>query len=362
MLFVPDETLVSSIRAGAKLVAACISVWSKESRSYFTRLMHSFALLYQPSLAEQSPNDMLPFMSPLIRCFAKWGQQDKLSHEDKLFYVTTILHDAVLPAIFVDRHPRDSRPSRSLLMLAQLCPDYVVPIIMERVLPIITDSPTIVTRPPHYFSCALEALAVIMPCLIQSSTYITSIQTLLDNSLRAIDANDLRQTNCVLKFYFRFFLFVPLFEAPPDYNVPADIANYKLVVQQVKASKYFPTFITKLLDHIIRFLLIQDEQMSESRDVKPEEGTFSVLFQIFSRTLFSQLSPSLYSMAITRLCTLLRCTSLPSSAWKLAASLIFSATHANPAKALDMMFPILRSQLYEGRTPQKTLLLAELSG
>eukprot|EP01105_Mastigella_eilhardi_P020261 TRINITY_DN4812_c0_g2_i1.p1 TRINITY_DN4812_c0_g2~~TRINITY_DN4812_c0_g2_i1.p1 ORF type:complete len:1713 (-),score=442.30 TRINITY_DN4812_c0_g2_i1:156-5294(-) len=354
MLFSLNE-FSDSLRSAAKLAAAAITVWRAEVHTHFRQLIHACSHSFHPLPANETPSDLLPFLSSLVRTYVKWAQADDLPEAEREHFARIVLADAVFPSVFVNHQPRDSRPCRTLMGLAYLCPRAVLPPLLDRVWPIITNAPTVVYRPTHYLPCALEALAVVMPVLVKWPGAAAKLADFLTLTLPAIDPNDLAQTNAVLKFYFRFLTCVPLYAAKQPLLRRRDSAGNLFAAvaapgveepPELRVCAVFPEFASQVLDRLFRFLQTQDEVYTSH--MKPEEGTFNVIFQLFARTFFMQLSPELFAVALQKLCTLLRTTSLPVCAWKLAAILCFSAVNAHPQKALDTFFPLLRTQLVDG--------------
>ncbi|KAH3764501.1 proteasome activator subunit 4 [Pelomyxa schiedti] len=346
-----------------KLVSSCLALWGVAAQDPFSRMMHSLSTFYQPIPAEEDPKSLLPFLGIIVKNYINWIQRDDtITTQEKDFFVDTVLKEALMPMIFVHHQPHHVAPVRLLVNLSVLCPHIVIPPFLQRILPVIRNTPTIVMRPPHYLCCVIEALAGMLPYLLKWPGGMQLLPEFLSAALDAITANDTALTNAALKFLTRFATYLPLvcLESPPLPNKLRKSSSGE--TPQSRLSHMLPSLTGEIIDRFLKLIQVQDDISSGSKDRKPEENTFVIMFHDFFQQLFMHLSPPLFAAAIHKLCDVIKTTFLPPSSWKLASVLFYSAVHANPPYALKQLVPILLSRLIGPVSPgSHAALLDDLS-
>ncbi|KAL6049427.1 Proteasome activator complex subunit 4, partial [Balamuthia mandrillaris] len=348
------------------IIVYCLSPTSPMQES-LDKLLHILEPYYHPSNDGPWVRNLALFLSSLCFHFARRVGQEldertcrtpiahRLGLEERQRFVRC-LQPIVMKALLSKREVMAAQAQRALKSLANVCPEIVVPEVIESTFHDLTT-----LTETHRTQSALETLSMLARPLLWRRHYpagASHLQTLLFLTLPGIDANDPHKTAATLNFYLDLLGNVPLIDSTALVDDKSVNEWDKAVIQ---ATGFFANWTLEFLDRVFTILTLQgdsfDKGSSKTLDI---EGSISLIIVITTQFLFQQASDEIHELALDHIYRFVF-SSMPMHSLKYVADMVTAATTGKAKKALSMFIPRLHTLLvYDQDDSSKWLSVSEL--
>eukprot|EP00164_Ancoracysta_twista_P002248 GFYU01002970.1.p1 GENE.GFYU01002970.1~~GFYU01002970.1.p1 ORF type:complete len:1822 (+),score=570.21 GFYU01002970.1:178-5643(+) len=266
----------------------------------------------------------------------KLHEAHNLTPETVSRVVEILLHPSLL-AIFNKSSLLQKSAQQAIKHLASVCPELVVPAVMERVTPALETSDY-----AHQTVAVIDTVYGIVHPLIWRKTYpegAAHLPLLLQLTLPGLDLNDPRKTSATLKLYSHIFSYVPLI----DSTSLTPMAKSDVDSEAHSATATFEDFLIQFMDRMLSLCENQESRV-DANGKKQKSDSPNARYTVF--IVFQQLSDSLLKVCLQKTLQFVSSVIFTNSI-KEVGHIVASLAERDGKAAADVFLPYALDKLLE---------------